>query len=82
MRRAQADRGQRRDLLTSEERQRLRELERENRELNPILLLVERPIVSRPPDDPSGATGLRDRPANLNSRPVSAGPGSGAGVPA
>jgi len=25
--------------------------------------LVERPILSRPPDDPSGATRLRDRPA-------------------
>jgi transposase len=33
VRQERADRGQRRDLLTSDERQRLRELERENREL-------------------------------------------------
>src|SRR5206468_10379818 len=33
VRQARADRGERRDLLTSEERQRLKELERENREL-------------------------------------------------
>jgi transposase len=33
VRQARADRGERPDLLTSEERQRLRELERENREL-------------------------------------------------
>jgi transposase len=33
VRQSRADRGERRDLLTSEERQRLKELERENREL-------------------------------------------------
>lgn len=33
VRQARADRGERRGLLTSEERQRLKELERENREL-------------------------------------------------
>jgi transposase len=33
VRQARADRGERRDLLTSEERTRLKELERENREL-------------------------------------------------
>ena len=33
VRQERADRGERRDLLTSDERQRLKELERENREL-------------------------------------------------
>lgn len=36
VRQARADRGERRDLLTSEEAQRLKELERENRELRRV----------------------------------------------
>src|SRR5947207_4318237 len=31
--------------------------------LNPISLSVERPMLSRPPDSPSGATRLQDCPA-------------------
>jgi transposase len=42
LRRDQADRGERQDVLSSEERQRLRELERENR-----VLRQEREILKR-----------------------------------
>lgn len=47
---------ERADELMSEERDELRRLRKQVREL-------EQAMLSRPPDDPSGATRLRDRPA-------------------
>ncbi len=48
--------------------------------LNPDSSLVERPILSRPPDTPSGATRIRDSPALQPSYLSTRDRGAGQGV--
>ena len=59
LRQEQADRGEREDVLSSEERQRLRELERENK-----VLRQEREILKR------AAASLPGRPIDRDEVPV------------
>ena len=66
LRQDQADRGERSDVLSSEERQRLRELERENKVLRQEREILKRAVV----------LSIRQRNAALRAAPTPSSPGS------